>query len=154
MKKIIPILIIGLFLISGSCEKNPFVEKFYTITIINQSSQMIYFLGYDKFSEIQYPDTTLPIQKPNATILGHGAKFFIDKREPWSEEIDELPADTISFFFFDKAVFEDSLWTEIKNDYLILKRYDLSLQDLENLDFNIPYPPVETMEGMQIYPPE
>lgn len=154
MKKIILLLVISLFLISGSCEKNPFVERFYTITVINQSSQMIYFLPYDKFSEIQYPDTTLPIQKPDATILGIGAKFYIDKREPWSNEINELPADTLSIFFFDKTVFEDSSWTEITNNYLVLKRYDLSLQDLERLNFNVPYPPDETMEGIQMYPPE
>lgn len=154
MRKIIFLLIISLFLISGSCEKNPFVERFYTITVINQSAQMIYFFPYDKFSEAQYPDTTLPNQKPNAILLGPDAMFYIDKREPWAEEFNELPAETLSVFFFDKTVYEDSSWADIKNGYMVLKRYDLSLQDLERLDFDVPYPPNETMEGMQIFPPE
>lgn len=154
MKKLIPILFIGLFLISGSCEKNPFVETFYTITIINSSSQSIYFLSYDKFSEIQYPDTTLPAQKPNVIILGPDGKFFIDKREPWSEEINDLAADTLSIFFFEKTSFEDSSWTKIRDNYMVLRRYDLSLQDLERIDFDVTYPPDETMEGIQMYPPE
>lgn len=154
MRKTVILLAVSFFLISGSCEKNPFVETFYTITVINQSTQMIYFLPYDKFSEIQYPDTTLPASKPHAVLLGPGANFFMDKREPWSEEINELSADTLTLVFFDKFVYEDSSWADIKNHYLVIKRYDLSLQDLERLDFDVPYPPNETMEGMQMYPPE
>ena len=61
--------------------------------------------------------------------------------------------DTMSLFIFDAGVFDAYSWDEIKNDYKILKRYDLSLQDIKKLNHIILYPPTEAMKDMKMYPP-
>lgn len=152
MKLLVTLFITFLFLTSGSCNKNPLVEEFYTITIDNESRKSIYFYPYDMFSAIQYPDTTLPSIDPRATILGANARFYIDKREPWIKEFNMLVADTLSIFIFDSEVYENADWSEIRDDYNILKRYDLSLEDLEQIDFTVTYPPDASMQGVKMYP--
>lgn len=153
MKNTIILCLSSLFFISSGC-KDDFGEKFYTIFIDNNSSKTVYFLVYDEFSEIQYPDTNLPSADPGLTKLGSGARFYIRDRKPWQELINELPSDTLSIFFFVDNVYEDSSWATVSSQYLILKRYDLSIEDLERLNFYVPFPPDETMEGIKIYPPE
>ena len=61
--------------------------------------------------------------------------------------------DTLSLFIFDADTFNAYSWEEIQNDYKILKRYDLSPQDLKVLGRKISYPPDERMKYMKMYPP-
>ena len=42
----------------------------------------------------------------------------------------------------------------IQPNYAIEARYDLSLADLEKLNFTVPYPPDISMKGMKIYYPK
>lgn len=151
MKNVVFFWFSAILVLSG-CEENFLGEKFYTITIENNSSETIYFLKYDEFSEIQYPDTSLVNEDPDLIALGASRKFYVRDRNPWNESINELEADTLSVFIFDAQVYEDSIWSVISNQYMILKRYDLSIEDLERLNFVVPYPPNAKMEGMQIYP--
>jgi hypothetical protein len=104
-----------------------------------------------------YPDTLLPSDVNN---------MHIGRSDPHSKQpmyangyvkpediVKGLPLDTLSIFI----IFEDTLltysWEVIRSDYKILKRYDLSLQDLQKLNYTIPYPPTETMKNMKMYPP-
>ena len=41
----------------------------------------------------------------------------------------------------------------IRYHYVILKRYDLSKKDLQKLNWNIAYPPIEAMKDIKMYPP-
>ena len=47
--------------------------------------------------------------------------------------------DTIYVFIFDAEVVENTSWEDVARDYLVLKRYDLSLDDLKQLDWKITY---------------
>ena len=49
-------------------------------------------------------------------------------------------------------------WKDVRENYRILKRYDLSIKDLTILENSrgipvIVYPPSEIMKGMKMYPP-
>ena len=59
----------------------------------------------------------------------------------------------MSVFIFDSEVLENIEWKEIRDNYMILKRYDLSLEDLQKLDFTLYYPPTEEMKDIKMYPP-
>jgi hypothetical protein len=48
--------------------------------------------------------------------------------------------DTLSVFIFDAQVLENTPWDTVKAKYIILKRYDLSLDDLNKLNWTITYP--------------
>ncbi|MCL2727598.1 MAG: hypothetical protein FWD56_04360, partial [Bacteroidales bacterium] len=67
------------------------------------------------------------------------------KEDPW--------VDTLSFFIFDADIFNAYTWEEIQSGYMVLKRYDLSPQDLRALRRRITYPPDERMKNMKMHPP-
>lgn len=62
-------------------------------------------------------------------------------------------SDTMSLFILSCDTLAKYSWDQIREDYNILVRYDLSLKDLYKLDFRIVYPPNETMKNMKMYPP-
>lgn len=136
------IVVLSLIKVTSCGDDNapPLAEKFYTITIRNQSSESIYFYFAGNNAEIQYPDTTLPSNKPSLIKVKPDDYFQVDSRNPWKEEIKKLPADTLSVYIFDSDTYQDSAWSKIKNEYLVLKRYDLSYEDIEKRDFEIKYP--------------
>jgi hypothetical protein len=140
MKKVLVLLCLALVLCSNSCENPPFVDKAYTIIVINNSSGDVYVHKADLNAEKQYPDTLLP--SSNATFLKIPAnkRGYFDSETTWKENIKNLPSDTLSVFFIDGSTFENEEWDTIQNNYLILKRYDLSIEDLEKSNFTITYP--------------
>ena len=46
-----------------------------------------------------------------------------------------------------------SPWETVREDYIILQRYDLSIAELEKLNWTIYYPPTEAMKDFYMYPP-
>jgi hypothetical protein len=56
-------------------------------------------------------------------------------------------------FVLDLQVVESNPWMDIYNNYMVLRRYDLSLADLQCLNWIITYPPTEAMKDMKMYPP-
>lgn len=130
---LIPVIVI-IIATSGACKKNPFAERVYSIKVQNNSPQLINF-----FDGRIYPDTSLPAEKPYYGACRPGNFAYIDSRIDWSEVFVRLPNDTLSIFIFDGATVNTYNWDIIRNQYKILRRYDLSLQDLKNSNFTIVY---------------
>ena len=61
-------------------------------------------------------------------------------------------ADTVFVYIFDASVIENTPWEVVARDYLVLKRYDLTLSDLQRLDWRVTYPPTEAMKDIKQYP--
>ena len=53
------------------------------------------------------------------------------------------------FFLYSEG---DSPCDTIRKYVPVLQRYRLNLEDLENLNWIVPYPPTEAMKDMDIYP--
>lgn len=122
MKKIIICLFtVNVYCIS-SC-KNILVKEFF-ITVRNESPYSIVYM----FSEI-YPDTSIPFNLAGG-LLAHqeGTKSYRGKLSPF---FNRLPKDTLSVFFFSQDTIAKYGWDEVRRGYRILKRYDLSEEDLE-----------------------
>jgi hypothetical protein len=64
-----------------------------------------------------------------------------------------LPSDTICYFFIDADTIAHYGRINVCDDYRILVRYDLSVDDVEVLQETIPYPPSPAMRYMKMYPP-
>ncbi len=77
---------------------------------------------------------------------------FLNKIK-WEVIFSDKKSDTISIYIFHTDTFNKYSWKEICEDYLVLKRYDLSLYDLKKLNFKVPYPPSPIMRDMKMYPP-
>jgi hypothetical protein len=122
----------------------PLVDHVYSIKIQNNTTDTIQF--YDSYV---FPDTTIINEKPRL-IMAYPSKFsYLDSKEKWE---DILPSDTISIYILSKDTLNTYSWETIRNEYKILKRYDLSLQDLEMLHYEVPYPPLQNMENIKQFP--
>lgn len=150
----IRIIIIAALLTSvNGCGKLP--ASRYAIYVHNQSPESIecYFALGGNFGT-QYPDTVLPAS--NRYLIDNikaGDRFIYDSRLKWEEVFQQLPGDTLSIYIFDSDILASYPWEVIRNEYKILKRYDLSLEDLKRLKRNVTYPPTEEMKDMKQFPP-
>ena len=121
----------------SSCDK----DKSYTIRVENKTTKAIQVTaGYPGFGMYSYPDTTLPASKPSLTYVEVNDYNYLINRFKWDQEILKLPNDTLSIFVFSADTIKAYKWSEIKAGYKVLKRYDLSLQDLEKSNWTVTYP--------------
>lgn len=142
--RIIGLLLIGLLF--SSCP-----EKYYAVHVQNLTDHKIRF--YTAIDVVHmYPDTLInptelgqPVH-PNSTGTRGGGV-------PWEDKFKLLPADTLSIFIFDFDTLDTYSWDVVRDEYKVLKRYDLSLQDLKALNYTLSYPPGVEMQNMKMYPP-
>jgi len=137
--------------IISSCKNSPSVTGVNLIELKNNSNNKLNYLIGVKNSGIEYADTILPISKSNlSTLTGN---TFVGNNKSWTDRINELEQDTLSIYFFDPLTVENKGWDKVREDYLILKRYDLSIQDIIDLKYSIKYPPTSEMNKIRMYPP-
>ena len=123
-------------------------RSYQHIHIINNSKLDIAFYPYS-FLPVSlmygqyYPDTLLP--KEN---LGYYCSKISPMHDEWfqtiydSKEIKERfrKTDSLMFYVFSVDTLNKYSWDEIREGYKILKRYDLSYEDLDSLNWTITYP--------------
>jgi endonuclease III-like uncharacterized protein len=51
-----------------------------------------------------------------------------------------MKTDTLSIFVFDATLIQSTPWKQVKQNYMALKRYDYSHDELRNTDFSIDFP--------------
>ena len=123
------------FILAGwECKKASIVTHYCGIRIFNNSSNAIgTMLGYN------YPDTSVPKDFLVGGVVP-GDYRFLDTRGYCDDVFKSLPQDTISIFVFNIDTVSHYPWEEIRNGYKILKRYDLSQQDLDRMNWAVTYP--------------
>ena len=140
------------------CENAPY--KRYSVDLKNDAEYSIgfYFALGGNYGTL-YPDTLLPTT--NQYIIKEikrDSRYIYDSGIKWEEIYSQFPKDTLSIYIFHTDTLNQYTWEEVRDNYLILNRYDLSLDDLTKLNNKysvpeIPYPPNERMKNMKIYPP-
>lgn len=146
MKKcIIFLAILGVF---NSC----IWEESYKFNVRNNSNKTLRFYIAYPYDINVYPDTILFNQFSVARLVSHST-YHLGGFEKIDDKIAKIPSDTLSFYFFDSETIETYSWEKICEDYKVLKRYDLSIEDIQLLDYEIPYPPTKQMKNMRMYPP-
>ena len=61
--------------------------------------------------------------------------------------------DTLLVFIFNADTLEMLGWDTVRAYYKVEQRYDLSLEDLQNVDFKLSFPPTEDMKHIHMWPP-
>lgn len=173
IKRTIPFLLYSLLLCG--CEvfsiADP-LDPYYLLQLYNNS--LINIISYQASgSEAQptmYPDTLLPTSyyenmDVNECIVSSDSGIIIKPGSlypllPYSyPKISErrfnrhFRSGIYSIFIFDAETAQEKNWEDIRKDYDILVRYDLTFDDLKALKDTIPFPPTEEMKDMQMYPP-
>jgi len=152
-----------------------FTEPIKNVYVNNQTSDSVYVYlatGYFKDEYTVYPDTMLPKDKnlgpkwDNRNLSsyiaivppyndGHKERIIkeIVGREKMSDFFkDVLPLDTLSVFFFSPDTVRFYGYDRVAAENRIWVRYDLSISDMEMLNYIFPYPPTPQMEHMKMYP--
>jgi hypothetical protein len=136
--KVIAIIGIQFILMANSCKEGGSYYDF-RLKVINKSNMTIYaeytmspidtLLQYRQSPFNHSPDKATP----NRTIsLGRGGS--------WENAFNEVANQKLRIFIFDASIVDNTPWDTIKKNYMILKRYDLSLDDLDNMNWTITYP--------------
>ncbi len=149
------ILIIVMLVFNHSCRDKK--DCHIIITFKNTTTDTLYVV-----SSYQYPDTSSfagipsPVLNPNFTrVLPNESNTQV----LWSRDCIELafksliPSDTMMIYVFDAQTLDSVSWNDVIRDYKVLQRYDLSLQDIKDLRWNITYPPMPEMSTIKMYPP-
>lgn len=66
-------------------------------------------------------------------------KILLHKQSTWKRYFENLPYNKLSVFIFNSDTLDAYSWDKVRDEYKILKRYDLSLDDIRNLDYNITF---------------
>lgn len=134
MKRLL-FFVLCLLLISSSCKD----ETEQKLRVKNNSDKTIY---YDWSSS--YPDSSIYIGNPtansyrckvNAKSISNSAYTSPNKNYFGSRDMD-----TMIIFIFDAELIEALSWDSVKSKGLVLKRYFLSLDDLEEMNWIVNYP--------------
>lgn len=83
-------------------------------------------------------------------------KYGVEKPGSWRSVFRELETETITFYVFKGNLYEirsGVYYIEEHPELVVLVRYDFTLQDLEQLEWNFSYPPSPEMKNIQMEPP-
>ncbi|MDR0873257.1 MAG: hypothetical protein LBN27_07320 [Prevotellaceae bacterium] len=154
---IITVLLIFASIITISCDPMYFKDgRHSTIILKNNSEKDVYVYRYGN-----YPDTTINESYPTSykfRIVNAGTSNQVRPCPlgDWWEKVFDLDnLQCISIFILNATFIEPHMNDEnfTVNETMALQRYDLTLEDLNGLDWTISYPPDERMKDMKMYPP-
>jgi len=133
--KITFIAILSLLFIYATCCRDK-KDCHYNVYINNNTDKAIYFN-----LSASYPDTLFYY---NPTVEGDICKVNPHKHTNESHnscvEGYYLQVPKLIYFIYDAQTLETTPWDTVKKKYMILKRYELTLQDLENMNWTVTYP--------------
>ncbi len=154
-KNILAYTIVSIFLVlspSFRCMPDDDDDHHYRIRFVNESEQTLYV-----DCSIYYPDTIpiltnerdeiLPGKINNSTL-----STFTSWESVFGADLDDRnlnPIDTLMVFVFDAERLDADRHRVMD---ALLVRYDLSLQDLQRLNWTLSYPPTESMKDIKMWP--
>ena len=141
MKKIATIILI--LVLNNACDflEDTFFEKWYPLDIQNNYNKEIFVsIGCDRFWSTSYPDTILPSTKPYLISVSPNDYVEIDSGKKWEDIAKKQPEGKLSIYFFDSDTIEFYDWAQIKEGNKVMKRIDVSAEDLINMNWTITYP--------------
>lgn len=134
------LLLVSLLFFGSTCKDEK--ECHNTINFKNNSSKPLYI-----HASGGYPDTnSFKVEFPNPSLNAELYKVSSNTSNNsalWDESCLEYKFDTndtLMIYVFDAEVLESTPWDTVKAKYLVLKRYDLSLEGLNRMNWTIIYP--------------
>ena len=155
MKNVIKISLVALIFMATRCPDKESENCHTAIRFSNNSDKDLYVRHYN----LLRPPHLFEIEHINGTVQKHYKVYSAEQNNRMAMDsfmcydrifsMDSL----INLYIFDATVVENTPWETVAKDYLVLKYYELSLEDLQRLDWQITYPPTEAMKDVKQYPP-
>ena len=120
-----------------ACER--FGDRKYPLYIINDSNHTIAYYVAAVGIEHKYPDTALVSNKFEMGTIPPGGSTIWDSSVPFDRFFQLLPSDTLSIYLFHPDTLAKYDWSVIRSEYKVLKRFDISYDDLKSNDFKVTY---------------
>ena len=146
-------LIITVSCLSGCSFCETLVGTEYGIYMRNDTDKRIIVWG----TYNQTLGTGLPEERPAGELIVPSAdldispfEFIMVQGHDWTKSLSDT--DTIRVFVFDSEKYEETDWSAIRDQYLILRRYDFTQADLDILGWHIAYPPSSEMKDIKMWP--
>lgn len=131
---------VSTILIANSCPNQDY-QPDSTLTIVNNSSDsLLYYIDFRVSEDTLlttynlYPDEST---KHINLILPYSEKT---DKDAFVKTFEKLNHEILMLFLFKYNVVEQNAWDTIKKHYLVEKRYDLSLDKLQQYNWVISYP--------------
>lgn len=142
MKTLNYFLVISLICLSSTCKKDDENDYHKIIKFINNTNMELFV-----HQSVGYPDTTFArgefpnpiVSEINRILPNETNTRALEARYSYEEKF-KYSYDTLMIFVFDGQVLKTTPWETVQQDYLVLKRYDLSLEDLKQNNWTITYP--------------
>ncbi|MBX3254569.1 MAG: hypothetical protein KF862_10550 [Chitinophagaceae bacterium] len=137
-KIILSVLLLQTITSSVTCKKGHGDDR---LTIVNNSNKNIYVI-----LQYNYPDTSINDESWSNLAYTHLQVDSNSSKSMWNS-IDwdgvireKNSLNTVMVFVFDLDKVINKPWVQIQADYDVLKRYDLTIDQLNALDWKITYP--------------
>ena len=133
-------LVVSCCLLSSTCKKDD--PPCTRLKLNNNTDKPVYVLiSYD------YPDTSLNFQSPFANYyrINIGAHSTGDIRDVYNFEcadkyFEYYPNNKVSFFVFDAKLVDTTPWITVRQNYQIIKRYDVGKNEVINNNYTLSLP--------------
>jgi hypothetical protein len=135
--------VVVIFFLVACCKDDANCHK--TIAFNNASEKDVY-VTFDRY----YPDTLYIFHSESPTSESENTKVLsksssnrpLDNEDCWESDFNykPQPLDNLMVYVFDAEILETTDWSVVAHNYLVLKRYDLSLEDLQGMNWTITYP--------------
>ena len=164
MKNIVKILLFSWVCMATKCQEKENENCHPAISFSNNTTNSLRVRERFHHSTIPSPFTN-PLDIKDLSYTAIGEKYKVNDSEQGNRRAisssdcfeklfnREGYSGTVYVYVFDSEVVENTPWEVVARDYLVLKRYDLTLEDLQRLDWKITYPPTEAMKDVKQYPP-
>ncbi len=141
MKNII--LFLNIIPLLVSCEATNTAKCHKIITVVNKTNKTIYIERNEDYPNFEsYKLDADPLNNANTTKVEANAssKNVLPTYGNCYEGIyTSIKSGTMMVYVFDGPTLETQGWDYIKANNLVIKRYDLTLKDLENMNWTITY---------------
>ncbi len=139
MKTLLNIIIFTVLLCTVGCKKLLDNPRFLEFENNSRTVVMVTF-------QYTFPDTTIQDREriDYVDTLGANRSMKIPTASSvrrWADHISEMNSNsTIMVYVFSQDTIDNYQWEEIQENYNILKRYDLTIEELESQNWKITYP--------------
>ncbi len=124
--------LMGIILLKA-CEFPGDTQHYFTIN--NNTNHVISY-----YISETYPDTSIIETQPILKLVQPNSSRKESSWGTWNERFEQINEGKISIFIFHSDTLNKYSWDKIRSEYMVLKRFDLSLEDLKQNNFTINYP--------------
>lgn len=148
------ILIFIIPILGLQCKKDKFNGYDLRFKVQNNSSNTISY--FDNANN--YPDTSISyisdqFLKANDyySITPEKNRIIYTTGTSWEQIFNQAPEGIVMLYIINTDLIKNNPWDSIQNQYNILARYDLSIEDLKHRNFTIEYPYNSSLGKLKVW---